>query len=109
MSLTILLATRSVQRISTLMRQNRYSVTPTTPPTFISANVYNTPIHLPFIICSIITIHVVILGGSIIFILATCGITRTYWVLILGPLLVLYTAMTGLQPSAMRACIMGIV
>ena len=53
--------------------------------------------------------HVVILGGSIIFILATCGITRTYWVLILGPLLILYTAMTGLQPSAMRACIMGIV
>jgi len=53
--------------------------------------------------------HVVIMGGAIIFILATCGIPRTHWVLILGPLLIFYTAMTGLEPSAMRACIMGIV
>lgn len=53
--------------------------------------------------------HVVILGGAIIFILAACGLPRTRWVLFLGPLLILYTAMTGLQPSAIRACIMGIV
>lgn len=53
--------------------------------------------------------HVVILGGAIIFILAACGLPRTRWVLFLGPLLVLYTAMTGMQPSAIRACIMGIV
>ena len=53
--------------------------------------------------------HVVILGGAIIFILASCGLPRTHWVLILAPLLILYTAMTGLQPSAMRACIMGII
>jgi len=53
--------------------------------------------------------HVVILGGAIIFILAACGLPRTRWVLFLGPLLILYTAMTGLQPSAIRACIMGIL
>ena len=53
--------------------------------------------------------HVVILGGAIIFILAACGLPRTRWVLFMGPLLILYTAMTGLQPSAIRACIMGIV
>ena len=53
--------------------------------------------------------HVVILGGAIIFMLAAFGLPRTRWVLLLGPLLILYTAMTGLQPSAVRACIMGIV
>lgn len=53
--------------------------------------------------------HVVILGGAIIFMLAACGLPRTRWVLFLGPLLILYTAMTGLQPSAIRACIMGII
>jgi len=53
--------------------------------------------------------HVVILGGAIIFMLAACSLPRTRWVLFLGPLLILYTAMTGLQPSAIRACIMGIV
>lgn len=53
--------------------------------------------------------HVVILGGAIIFILAAMGLPRTRWVLFLGPLLILYTAMTGMQPSAIRACIMGII
>lgn len=53
--------------------------------------------------------HVVILGGAIIFMLAALGLPRTRWVLLLGPLLILYTAMTGMQPSAVRACIMGIV
>ena len=42
-------------------------------------------------------------------IIASCGLPRTHWVLFLGLLLILYTAMTGLQPSATRACIMGIV
>lgn len=53
--------------------------------------------------------HVAIILGTIIFILAACGLPRTRWVLFLGPLLILYTAMTGMQPSAVRACIMGIV
>ena len=53
--------------------------------------------------------HVLILLGAIIFVLAACGLPRTRWVIFLAPLLILYTAMTGMQPSAIRACIMGII
>jgi len=52
--------------------------------------------------------HVVVLGSVIVFIISVAGLQRTYWVLFLGPLIVLYTVMTGLQPSAIRACVMGI-
>ncbi len=52
--------------------------------------------------------HVVILAGAIVFVLSACGLPRTRWALLLGPALVVYTIMTGLQPSAVRACIMGI-
>ncbi|MEI8139685.1 MAG: ComEC/Rec2 family competence protein [bacterium] len=51
----------------------------------------------------------VIILGTLVFILSACGLPRTRWVLFLGPLLILYTAMTGMQPSAVRACIMGII
>jgi ComEC/Rec2-related protein len=51
--------------------------------------------------------HVVIFAGAVIFILAAAGLSRTWWILFLGPLLVLYIAMTGLQPSAVRAGIMA--
>jgi ComEC/Rec2-related protein len=53
--------------------------------------------------------HVVIFAGAVIFILAAAGLSRTWWILFLGPLLVLYIAMTGLQPSAVRAGIMGVI
>ena len=53
--------------------------------------------------------HVVIFAGAVIFLLAACGLPRTHWILFLGPLLVLYTAMTGMQPSAVRACLMGLI
>lgn len=53
--------------------------------------------------------HVVVLGGAIIFALSAAGLPRTRWVFVLGPLLILYTVMTGLQPSAVRACLMGMV
>ena len=58
---------------------------------------------------SIIAIHVVIYLGAVIFILAACGLPRTVWILLLGPLLVVYIVMTGLQPSAVRAGIMGTI
>lgn len=51
----------------------------------------------------------VIFGGAVIFALAAAGLSRTWWVLFLGPLLTLYIAMTGLQPSAVRAGIMGVI
>lgn len=53
--------------------------------------------------------HVVVLAGAIIFALSAAGLSRTRWIWILGPLLVFYTIMTGLQPSAVRACLMGMV
>lgn len=53
--------------------------------------------------------HVVILAALIVFVLSLFRIPRTRWVLFVGPLLVFYTVMTGLQPSAVRACIMAIV
>lgn len=51
--------------------------------------------------------HVVIFAGAVIFILAAAGLSRQWWILFLGPLLVLYIAMTGMQPSAVRAGIMA--
>jgi competence protein ComEC len=53
--------------------------------------------------------HVVIVCAVIIVALAACGLPRTRWILFLGPLLAGYTIMTGLQPSAVRACIMAIL
>jgi ComEC/Rec2-related protein len=53
--------------------------------------------------------HVIIYLGVVITILAACGLPRTRWVPFMAPLLILYTVMTGLQPSAVRACIMAIV
>jgi ComEC/Rec2-related protein len=53
--------------------------------------------------------HVVVLAAVIVFVLGTFKIQRTRWVLFVGPLLVFYTIMTGLQPSAVRACIMAVI
>ncbi len=53
--------------------------------------------------------HVVIFAAAVIFILAACGLPRTVWILFLGPLLAIYIAMTGLQPSAVRAGIMAAI
>ena len=52
--------------------------------------------------------HVVIIAGAIVFVLSACGLCRTRWALLLGPALIVYTIMTGFQPSAVRACIMGV-
>jgi ComEC/Rec2-related protein len=53
--------------------------------------------------------HVVILAAVLVLALSSCGMPRTRWILALAPLLLLYTIMTGLQSSATRACIMGIL
>lgn len=53
--------------------------------------------------------HVVILAGVLVMALSACGVPRTRWILVLGPVLLLYTVMTGLQSSATRACIMGLL
>lgn len=53
--------------------------------------------------------HVVILAAVLVLALSSCGVPRTRWILALAPVLLLYTIMTGLQSSATRACIMGIL
>ncbi len=53
--------------------------------------------------------HVVILAGVLVLALSAGNIPRTRWILVLAPVLLLYTIMTGLQSSATRACIMGIL
>ncbi len=54
-------------------------------------------------------LHVGIVCSLIIFVLSLLTIPRTYWVLIMAPLLIAYTFATGGRPSAIRACIMAIV
>jgi competence protein ComEC len=44
-----------------------------------------------------------------IFMLAVMSVPRRWWVFIVAPLLIGYTLMTGMKPSAIRACIMAIV
>lgn len=52
--------------------------------------------------------HVVVLAGIVIVILMALNIPRTHWFYALGPILILFTAATGMEPSAVRACIMAI-
>ncbi|MDP6631113.1 MAG: ComEC/Rec2 family competence protein [Kiritimatiellia bacterium] len=54
-------------------------------------------------------LHVGIVVGLIIFALAAMSVPRRWWVFVVAPLLIAYTLMTGMKPSAIRACIMAIV
>ncbi|MDD4871067.1 MAG: ComEC/Rec2 family competence protein [Kiritimatiellae bacterium] len=53
--------------------------------------------------------HVVVMAGIIICLLGMLRISSIYWGLFLGPLLCGYTFATGLQSSAVRACIMAVI
>ncbi len=54
-------------------------------------------------------LHVGIVVGLVIFMLAVMSIPRRWWVFIVAPLLIAYALVTGMKPSAIRACIMAIV
>jgi len=54
-------------------------------------------------------LHVGIVVGLILFALSACSIPRPRWLWFVAPLLIAYTLMTGMKPSAVRACIMAIV
>jgi ComEC/Rec2-related protein len=54
-------------------------------------------------------LHVGIVVGLIVFALAACSVPRRNWLLFVAPLLLAYTLMTGMKPSAVRACIMAMV
>lgn len=53
--------------------------------------------------------HVVILAGLLLIPLKALGVPQTRWILVMGPLLLLYALATGLAASAVRACIMASV
>lgn len=54
-------------------------------------------------------LHVGVVAGMILFVLGSFRVSRPYWILFMGPLLIAYTVATGMRPSAMRACLMAIV
>ena len=49
------------------------------------------------------------MGLLLLVVLRACGVSQPYWFFWLAPLLGLYTLMTGLAPSAIRACIMAVL
>jgi ComEC/Rec2-related protein len=53
--------------------------------------------------------NVALLAGVIIALLGVLGVPRTWWCAPLAPLLIFYTVLTGLSPSALRACLMAIL
>ena len=53
--------------------------------------------------------HVAIMGMLLLVVLRSCGVSQPYWFFWLAPLLALYTLMTGLAPSAIRACLMAVL
>ena len=58
---------------------------------------------------SISGLHIVLVAAVLSLAVAACGIPRTYWILISGPLLIFYTALTGARPPAVRACLMALL
>ena len=58
---------------------------------------------------SISGLHIVLVAAVLSLAVAACGIPRTYWILIRGPLLIFYTALTGARPPAVRACLMALL
>lgn len=59
-------------------------------------------------ILAISGLHVGVMGLILVFVFRTAGFSRPYWVLSVGPILVLYAMATGLRPSAVRACVMAL-
>lgn len=63
------------------------------------------------------TLHIVAISGSHVAVFLTLiaaalravGVSRPRWAMYAAPFLVVYTAMAGLPPSAVRACIMAVV
>jgi ComEC/Rec2-related protein len=53
--------------------------------------------------------HVVVMAGMILFVARLFRLPRTRWVVVLAPVLVVYTAGTGAAASAVRAALMAII
>lgn len=53
-------------------------------------------------------LHVALIASVFVLFVSSCGVPRYYWIYILAPLLLIYTVLTGLRPSAVRACLMAL-
>jgi len=60
-------------------------------------------------IVAISGLHVAVIALLLLGVLRTTGMTQPYWFVLLAPLLMLYTMMTGLVPSATRSCCMAVI
>ena len=54
-------------------------------------------------------LHIVLVAAVLTLAVSVLGVPRMYWLWAVGPPLIFYTVMTGSQPSAVRACVMGLV
>jgi ComEC/Rec2-related protein len=54
-------------------------------------------------------LHIAFVAGLLVLVVGMTGVKRTYWIFLIGPLLVGYTLITGWRPSAIRACLMALV
>ncbi len=53
-------------------------------------------------------LHIALIASVMVFIVSTCGVPRYLWIFILAPLLMAYTLVTGMRPSAVRATLMAL-
>ena len=53
-------------------------------------------------------LHVGVMAVLFAMVLKLAGLSRAHWILPLAPALVVYTLMTGMRVSALRACLMAI-
>jgi ComEC/Rec2-related protein len=53
-------------------------------------------------------LHIAFVAGLLVLVVGMTGIKRSYWIFVIGPLLVGYTLITGARPSAIRACLMAL-
>ncbi len=53
-------------------------------------------------------LHVGVMAALAIGLLQGLGLPRYRWILVLAPLLIFYTVLTGMKPSAVRACAMAL-
>ena len=60
-------------------------------------------------IVAISGLHVAVIALLLLGVLRSTGLTQPYWFILLAPLLVFYTMMTGLVPSATRSCCMAVI
>lgn len=54
-------------------------------------------------------LHIMLVAAVLTITISVFGVPQARWVLYVGPLLIFYTVLTGMRPSAVRACLMGVL